>query len=121
LENPLAAAPATGEETVKKVETDLPAFQTGEGGGVAVSPETAFNNYDQRTQTRDYEGAVDALLQLQYSQAQLSGQNRMDYNNRMRAIQKQIASAMASGDPNAMRAAELLKRQAAAMQARQRR
>jgi hypothetical protein len=67
---------------------------------------------DTRMQNQDYEGAVDAILRAQIAaqqqQAMISDQQRLDYHNRMRNVQKQIADAMASGDPNAERAARLL-------------
>jgi len=67
---------------------------------------------DARLQNQDYEGAVDVILRAQLAaqqqQAMLSDQQRLNYHNRMRMLQKQIADAMASGDPNAQRAAQLL-------------
>jgi hypothetical protein len=67
---------------------------------------------DARVQNQDYEGAVDVILRAQIAaqqqQAMLSDQQRLNYHNRMRLLQKQIADAMASGDPNAQRAAQLL-------------
>jgi hypothetical protein len=63
-------------------------------------------------QNQDYEGAVDVIVRAQLAaqqqQSMLNDQQRLDYHNRMRLLQKQIADAMASGDPNAQRAARLL-------------
>ncbi|MCL4178399.1 MAG: hypothetical protein KJ072_11745 [Verrucomicrobia bacterium] len=67
---------------------------------------------DTRMQSQDYEGAADAILRAQIAaqqqQSMLTDQQRLDYHNRMRMLQKQVADAMASGDPNAQRAARLL-------------
>jgi hypothetical protein len=67
---------------------------------------------DTRVQNQDYEGAVDVILRAQLAaqqqQSALNEQQRIDYHNRMRLLQKQIADAMADGDPNAQRAARLL-------------
>jgi hypothetical protein len=67
---------------------------------------------DNRMQSQDYEGAADVILRAQIAaqqqQSMLTDQQRLDYHNRMRMLQKQVADAMASGDPNAQRAARLL-------------
>jgi type IV secretory pathway VirB10-like protein len=71
-------------------------------------PDQEMVQVDRRVQQRDYEGAVDILLRAQMAQRQLTAAQRADQYNRMRQVQKEIADAMASGDPNAQRAARLL-------------
>ncbi len=67
---------------------------------------------DARVQNQDYEGAVDVILRAQIAaqqqEAMSTPQQRVSYYNRMRMLQKQIADAVASGDPSAQRAAQLL-------------
>jgi Arc/MetJ-type ribon-helix-helix transcriptional regulator len=69
---------------------------------------------DVRVENGDYESAVDVMLRAQAARQAMSDSQRLDQHNRMRTLQKQIADAMASGDPNAQRAARLLQQYNAA-------
>lgn len=110
-ETPAAAAPvaevdptpAPAPEAVQAIQPDAPPTDE-----VAAQ----VQQFDTRMQNRDFEGAADVILRAQLAaqqqQEMLSPQQRIDNHNRMRMLQKQIADAMASGDPNAQRAARLL-------------
>ena len=96
-------APAPAPEAAPAIQPDAPPTDE-----VAAQ----IQQFDTRMQNRDFEGAADVILRAQLAaqqqQSTLSAQQRVDNHNRMRLLQKQIADAMASGDPNAQRAARLL-------------
>jgi Arc/MetJ-type ribon-helix-helix transcriptional regulator len=81
-----------------------------------VPPGEEFDvkHVDVRVENGDYESAVDVMLRAQAARQAMSDSQRLDQHNRMRTLQKQIADAMASGDPNAQRAARLLQQYNAA-------
>lgn len=60
-------------------------------------------------QSRDYEKAAQALVALQ-QQKQLSEAQASAYANQMRQFQRDLAGAVASGDPRAKAAADQLRR-----------
>jgi Arc/MetJ-type ribon-helix-helix transcriptional regulator len=87
--------------------------------GVPPPPTEAdfdIRQVDALVQQRKYESAVDAMLRAQAAQSgrQLTDAQRLDNHNRMRLLQQQVAQAMASGDPEAKRAARLLQQYDAA-------
>jgi hypothetical protein len=96
-------APAPAPEATQAILPDAPPTD---------EVQAQVQQFDTRLQNRDFEGAVDVMLRAQLAAQQqqdmLSAQQRVDNHNRMRLLQKQIADAMASGDPNAQRAARLL-------------
>ncbi len=99
----VAPAPAPASEPAQAILPDAPPTD---------EVQAQVQQFDTRLQNRDFEGAVDVILRAQLAAQQqqdmLSSQQRIDNHNRMRLLQKQIADAMASGDPNAQRAARLL-------------
>lgn len=101
---PVEAAPAAAPEPAPQPVYAQPA--------PVDDVQAQMQQIDNRMHNQDYEGAVDVILRAQIAaqqqQAMISDQQRLDYHNRMRNVQKQIADAMASGDPNAERAARLL-------------
>ena len=100
-ETPAAPEPAPAAAPVY-AQPDLPPDEA----------DVQMRQVDIRMQNQDYEGAVDVILRAQIAaqqqQSMITDQQRLDQHNRMRMLQKQIADAMASGDPNAQRAARLL-------------
>jgi hypothetical protein len=80
--------------------------------GVPPPPTEAdfdIRQVDALVQQRKYESAVDAMLRAQAAQAgRQNDAQRLEYHNRMRLLQQQVAQAMASGDPEAQKAARLL-------------
>src|SRR6185503_6993272 len=77
-----------------------------------IDVKSSFSQSDQALKRKDYETAADALIRLQVARVPMTEAQGFDRINRMRDLQKQIADAMMSGDPNAKRAAELLRRSA---------
>lgn len=105
---PAAAAPV---EAVAPPPESAPEPAYDQPVPAADDAQAQMQQVDTRLQSNDYEGAVDALLRAQIAAQQqqtTTAQQRVDQHNRMRLVQKQIADAMASGDPNAQRAARLL-------------
>jgi hypothetical protein len=87
--------------------------------GVPPPPTEAdfdIRQVDALVQQRKYESAVDTMLRAQAAQSgrQLTDAQRLDNHNRMRLLQQQVAQAMASGDPEAQKAARLLQQYNAA-------
>ncbi len=103
---PAAAAPV---EAVEPAPAPEPAYAQ---PAPADDVQAQIAQIDTRMQSQDFEGAADAILRAQIAaqqqQAMLTDQQRLDVHNRMRMLQKQVADAMANGDPNAQRAARLL-------------
>jgi len=94
---PTAAAPAPGVADEKE-----PDRTAGESAG------TALAEARQAMQKSDYETAADLLLRAEA--APMTEQQAFARIDQMRELSKRIADAAASGDPKAMRAAELMKR-----------
>lgn len=71
------------------------------GDGSPASPE----QYDTAMRAQNYVQAADVILRM-------NAQGRQDGNeiDRMRQLQMEVANAMANGDPQAQRAAEMLRR-----------
>jgi hypothetical protein len=112
-EAPPPAAAAPTQETPPAEAAPLPAPVVAQQPDAPPDePQVQLQVLDTRMANQDYEGAVDVILRAQIAaqqnQSALSDQQRIDYHNRMRQLQKQIADAIASGDPNAQRAARLL-------------
>jgi hypothetical protein len=103
------AAPAPVPEAAAPAE-NTPAAPVAPVGNVDVK--SSFSQSDAALKKKDYETAADALIRLQVARVPMTEAQGFDRINRMRDLQKQIADAMMSGDPNAKRAAELLRRSA---------
>jgi hypothetical protein len=79
--------------------------------GVPPPPTEAdfdIRQVDALVQQRKYESAVDTMLRAQAQAGRQTDAQRLDHHNRMRLLQRQVAQAMASGDPEAQKAARLL-------------
>ncbi|MBX3745531.1 MAG: hypothetical protein KF833_09510 [Verrucomicrobiae bacterium] len=81
-------------------ESTTDAFVIG-GDGSPASPE----QYESAMRAQNYVQAADVILRM-------NAQGRQDGNeiDRMRQLQMEVANAMANGDPQAQRAAEMLRR-----------
>jgi len=62
----------------------------------------------EQLETGDYVGAVDSLLRVQMNATAMTPQQRANQKQAMYDVQRRLAKAMDSGDPNAQRAAKLL-------------
>ena len=104
--------PAPTYDPAPVVQTPAPQ-QAPAPRGVPPPPTEAdfdIRQVDALVQQRKYESAVDAMLRAQAAQAgrQQTDAQRLEYHNRMRLLQQQVAQAMASGDPEAQKAGRLL-------------
>lgn len=100
--DPAAAAPA---------DTNAAATPT---TAVAPEPEKPLDLAPVRTEikTGDYDKAAQDLLVLQRLSPQLSPQQQTMVADQMRAFQRALASAVGTGDPKAIAAAQRLREQA---------
>ena len=71
-------------------------------------PDAKLTEAQAAMKTRDYEKAVDALMAVQ-RQRQLSEQQAALYHAQMQALQRDLAGAVARGDPAAKAAADKLR------------
>lgn len=108
---PTVAAPAM------ELETNNPAAAaTTTAAPPSVIPAStdinqSFADADAAIRAKEYEKAVQNLLAVQ-NQRQLTEQQSLEARNRMVGLQRNLAAAIADGDPNAKAAAELLRRSA---------
>ena len=70
----------------------------------------AMTQSDQALKARDYEKAMDALLQAQFAGQIKTEAESWEYNRRMTALQGELSKAAASGDARAKAAIETLRR-----------
>jgi hypothetical protein len=70
-------------------------------------PKAAMAEADAALRQREYEKAVKTMLAIQ--QAQLNAQQAALARQQMLNLQRNLANAIASGDPNAVAAGELLR------------
>jgi hypothetical protein len=73
-----------------------------------VAPDANLTEAQTAMKAHDYEKAVDALLAVQ-RQRQLSEQQAALYQSQMRTLQRDLAGALARGDPAAKAAADKLR------------
>jgi hypothetical protein len=73
-----------------------------------VNPETVVADSQAALKSKDYETAAAVLLAAQ-QQKRLTDQQAMAVRNQMVALQRSLVSAVASGDPKAKAAADLLR------------
>jgi hypothetical protein len=93
------AAPATPAD---------PAVPSAPIAAVAASPQAALAESDAALKAKDYEKAAVSILAVQ-QQKRLTDQQAMALRNQMIRLQSSLAAAVASGDPKAKAAAELLR------------
>jgi len=96
--DPSAAAPATPVSAAPVAS--IP---------VSTDIQKSFAEADAALNAKAYEKAAQNLLAVQ-RQAQLTEQQAQEAQRRMIGLQQNLAAAIANGDPNAMAAAELLRR-----------
>ena len=70
----------------------------------------AMTQSDQALKARDYEKAMDALLQAQFAGQIKTEAESWEYNRRMTALQAELSKAAASGDARAKAAIDMLRR-----------
>jgi hypothetical protein len=70
-------------------------------------PKAAMADADAALRQREYQKAVKTMLALQ--QAQLNAQQAAAAEQQMIALQRNLANAVANGDPNAIAAGEMLR------------
>jgi hypothetical protein len=70
-------------------------------------PKAAMAEADAALRQREYEKAVRTMMAVQ--QAQLNAQQAAAARQQMIALQRNLANAVASGDPNAAAASQLLR------------
>ena len=103
---PVAAAPATETPPADAAPQapSGPVFDTSQFTG---DPKQAMADADAAFRQREYEKAVRTMLAVQ--QAQLNAQQAAAARQQMIALQRNLANAVASGDPNAAQAAQILR------------
>jgi PBP1b-binding outer membrane lipoprotein LpoB len=78
-------------------------------GGAAAAPTAAtLSSIDSAIQSGAVDQAASSILAVQNSQRQMSVDDSLKVNDRMRQLQVRIAEMMASGDPRAKQAAQML-------------
>jgi len=70
-------------------------------------PKQAMAEADAALRQKEYEKAVRTMIAIQ--QAQLNAQQAEAARRQMMALQRNLANAIASGDPNAAAAAQILR------------
>lgn len=76
-------------------------------GGAVIDAKPVLAKIDSAYKAKDYDEAAEALLALQ--RQKLSEQQALEARNRMIQFQRDLASAVASGDPKAKAAADKLR------------
>jgi hypothetical protein len=104
-----APAPATAEAEPPAAAEAAPEPASDTPPAPVVDAAAAFAEQDRAMRNKDFEAAADAMIRLQMSNVQMTEQQAYDQVNRMRDLSKQIADAYASGDPKAIRAAEMMR------------
>ncbi len=97
-----ATEPAAGQEAPQPAPG--PVLDTSQMTGDAKQ---AMADADAALRQREYEKAVRTMLAIQ--QAQLNAQQAEAARQQMMALQRNLANAVASGDPNAAAAAQILR------------
>jgi len=105
---PTPASPADAAATDPASPAPAPVAQT---AAPVIDPKATVADAEAALKARDYERAAATLLTIQARQ-QLSEQQAQAVHQRMAELQTSLASAVGSGDPKAIAAANLL-RQAA--------
>lgn len=78
----------------------------------AAAAEEQLRQAQAAQQARDYEKAVEAMLQLEAQRRVWNQQQAAQYQQQMQRLQADLAAAVASGDPRAKAAADRLRRAA---------
>ena len=100
-QSPPPPAPDAAQPAAPAQPAAAPAVQN-------VAPDAKLTEAQTAMKAHDYEKAVDALLAVQ-RQRQLSEQQAALYQSQMRALQRDLAGALARGDPAAKAAADKLR------------
>jgi hypothetical protein len=109
-EEAAAAAPAPAAEAVAEAPAEAPATDAASSVGYSDVQGT-IQEADAALKAANLEKAADALIKMQLSGAtRQNEQSAVDHYARMTELNRKVAEGLASGDPAARRAAELLQR-----------
>lgn len=109
-EEPPPPPPTPAEATPQQPAAAAPTYNPAPAAQMQDS-RAAMEAANAALRAREYEQAVQTMLQLQ-RQAQLNEQQAQAVRNNMVKLQGDLAAAVASGDPKAKAAAEMLRRSA---------
>ncbi len=101
-EDTAAPAPSTPASSAS-----APAENNAQSGGAVIDAKPVLAKIDTAYKAKQYDEAADALLALQ--RQKLSEQQALEARNRMIQFQRDLAGAVASGDPKAKAAADKLR------------
>ena len=101
---PAAAPEAPAQQDAAAQPAPGPVLDSSQFTG---DPKQAMADADAAFRQKEYEKAVRTMLALQ--QAQLNAQQAQAAQQQMIALQRNLANAVASGDPNAAAAAQMLR------------
>jgi len=96
-----------------QADTTAPAPATSPDSAPTVAPapaanaQAALSDVNAAMKAKEYDRAVKSMLAVQT--AKLTDQQAMEAHNRMIQLQKDLASAVANGDPKAKAAADMLR------------
>ena len=99
-----ATAPAAAAPTSSAA---APAENNAQASGAVIDAKPVLAKIDSAYKAREYDEAAEALLALQ--RQKLSEQQALEARNRMIQFQRDLAGAVASGDPKAKAAADKLR------------
>lgn len=104
----VAPPPAVVESAPQPATTTTPSLTEQNVQAQAAWADARLKEAQAAQQSRDYEKAAQALVALQQQQ-RLSEAQAAAYANQMRLFQRDLAGAVASGDPRAKAAADRLR------------
>jgi hypothetical protein len=102
-----ASAPDSGAAAASDPAAQPPPGPVLDSSQMTGDPKTAMAEADAAARQQDYEKAAKLLMAIQ--QAQLNQQQAAVAQQQMIAFQRNLANAVASGDPNAKAAADILR------------
>ena len=104
---PVAASPGPETPTPDAAAAQQPSGPVLDTAQMEGDAKRAMAEADAALRQREYEKAVRTMLAIQ--QAQLNAQQAQAARQQMIALQRNLANAVASGDPNAAAAAQILR------------
>jgi hypothetical protein len=110
-EKPAAASSAVDSVAAVPLSATTPAAVPTTSISVPADIKQAFAEADAALKAKAYQRSVQCLLAVQ-NQNQLTDQQAEEARRRMVGLQSSLADGIANGDPNAIAAAELLRRSA---------
>ena len=115
-EQPTPSAPAQRTDSATVAPQSAPAAASPAAAPIpvqiapAADPKAAMSDIDAAMQAKEYERAIKTMLAVQ--QAKLTEQQAQAAQSKMIQLQRDLAGAVARGDPQAKAAADLLRRSA---------